>query len=132
VGDEEEAERHRRARGELAGEVWAVLERAGRPLTAAEVQHGLPRPLSYSTIITTLGRLHAKGLLARERDGRSHRYAPVADEAGLAARAMQRVLDDHADRGDVLSRFVSALSPDDEAVLRRLLGEHPEGGAGTT
>jgi predicted transcriptional regulator len=124
AGDDE----HARARGELASEVWAVLERAGRPLNAAEVRAGLTRPLAYSTVITTLGRLHAKGLLVRERDGRSHRYAPAADSAGLAARAMRRVLEGDVDRREVLSRFVSDLSSDDEAVLRRLLGGHPETG----
>src|ERR1700712_4316055 len=77
---------HRRAPGVLAAEVWAVLARAGRPLNAAEVQEGLSRPLTYSTVITTLGRLHTKGLLSRVRDGRSHRYAPVADAGCSSAR----------------------------------------------
>jgi predicted transcriptional regulator len=117
---------HRRAPGVLAAEVWAVLARAGRPLNAAEVQEGLSRPLTYSTVITTLGRLHTKGLLSRVRDGRSHRYAPVADEAGMAVLRMRRVLDEHADRGAVLTRFVSELSADDEAVVRRLLADHPQ------
>ena len=117
---------HRRAPGVLAAEVWAVLTAAGRPLNAAEVQQGLARSLTYSTVITTLGRLHTKGLLCRVRDGRSHRYAPVTDEAGMAGRRMRQVLDEHADRGAVLSRFVAELSGDDEAVLRRLLADHPE------
>jgi len=117
---------HRRAPGVLAAEVWAVLTAAGRPLNAAEVQQGLSRPLTYSTVITTLGRLHTKGLLSRVRDGRSHRYAPVTDEAGMAGRRMRQVLDEHADHGAVLSRFVSELSGDDEATLRRLLADHPE------
>ena len=117
---------HRRAPGVLAAEVWAVLTAAGRPLNAAEVQQGLSRPLTYSTVITTLGRLHTKGLLSRVRDGRSHRYAPVTDEAGMAGRRMRQVLDEHADRGAVLSRFVSELSGDDEVMLRRLLADHPE------
>jgi predicted transcriptional regulator len=125
-GGEHAPDAHRRAPGALAAEVWAVLTTAGRPLNATEVQDGLSRPPTYSTVITTLGRLHAKGLLSRARDGRSHRYAPVADEAGMAVRRMRQVLDEHADRGAVLSRFVSELSGDDEATLRRLLAEHPE------
>jgi predicted transcriptional regulator len=109
--------------------VWAVLEHAGRPLNATEVQQGLTRPLAYSTIITTLGRLHSKGLLVRERDGRSHRYAPLSDAAGLAARSMRHALEGNTDHREVLARFVSDLSGDDEAVLRSLLDDHlePEG-----
>jgi hypothetical protein len=44
----------------------------------------------------------------------------------MAAREMRRVLEHGDDHGAVLSRFVSDLSEDDEAVLRRLLAEHPE------
>lgn len=123
----------RRAPGELAAAVWAVLDRAGRPLTAAEVRDELGGDLAYSTVITTLGRLWAKGLLTRERHARAHRYAPAADDVGLAAHRMRRVLDGRDDRAEVLSRFVSDLDEQDEDVLRRLLaahdpdGDHPAG-----
>ena len=55
---------------------------------------------------------------------------PVADEPGLAARRMARVLDGEADREAVLARFVSALSDSDEDLLRRMLGDPGPGGAG--
>ena len=44
----------------------------------------------------------------------------------MAGRRMRQVLDEHADRGAVLSRFVSEPSGDDEVMLRRLLADHPE------
>ncbi len=46
--------------------------------------------LAYTTVVTILSRLHAKGVLDRERAGRAYRYAPVADQAGLAALRMAR------------------------------------------
>lgn len=45
----------------------------------------------------------------------------MADEAGLAALRMRKVLDGEPDRGAVLASFVTALSPDDERLLRALL-----------
>lgn len=81
--------------------------------------------LSYSTVVTILTRLHEKGSLSRERNGRAYRYAPVSDEAGLAARRLSQLLDRAPDREAVLSRFVADLSEQDEELLRSLL-------AGTT
>ena len=77
--------------------------------------------LSYSTVVTILTRLHEKGSLSRERDGRAYRYAPVSDEAGLAARRLSQLLDRAPDREAVLSRFVADLSEQDEELLRSLL-----------
>jgi hypothetical protein len=45
----------------------------------------------------------------------------VADEPGLAARRMARVLDSEADREAVLARFVSSLNSQDEELLRKML-----------
>jgi predicted transcriptional regulator len=120
----------RRGAGELEAAVLSVLWEAGRALSPGEVQQalaalaGAPAPeLSYSTVVTILSRLHAKKVLDRRRDGRAFRYAPVADEAGLAARRMAAMLDKEPDRQAVLSRFVADLSGSDEQLLRALLGD---------
>ena len=119
----------RRAAGELAEEVLAILQAAGEPLSPADVRERLGGALAYTTVVTILSRLHAKGVLDRARSGRAYRYAPVADEPGLAARRMARVLDEEADREAVLARFVSSLSDHDEELLRKMLGQDL-GGAG--
>jgi predicted transcriptional regulator len=116
----------RRAAGALEAEVLAVLQAAGSPLTPSEVRERLGRRLAYTTVVTILSRLHAKGVLTRSRAGRAFAYAPVADEAGLAARRMQGVLENEDDREAVLARFVSGLTPADEQLLRRMLGEQPD------
>ena len=51
----------RRERGELANEVVAAVTGADRPLTPAEVQAELGDDLAYTTVMTTLSRLHDKG-----------------------------------------------------------------------
>lgn len=120
----------RRAAGELAAAVLAVLQAAGSALSPGEVRERMGGRLAYTTVVTTLSRLHAKGILERHKSGRAYLYAPVADEPGLAARRMARVLDAEADREAVLTRFVSGLPPSDEELLRRMLGEQPDPPAG--
>ena len=118
------AEPPRRPAGALEAEVMAVLRAADTPLTAGQVRERLAvRPtgeLSYSTVVTIVSRLHAKGLLARERAGRGFAYTPV-DPASLAAGQMSRALDADVDHDAVLTRFVSGLSGRDARLLRRLL-----------
>lgn len=103
----------------------AVLQGAASALTPAKVREQLTGQLAYSTVVTILSRLHAKGVLTRVRTGRAYAYAPLADESGLAARRMRAVLESEGDREAVLARFVSGLTPADEQLLRRMLSEHP-------
>ncbi len=90
--------------------------------TAGWVQERLGGDLAYTTVITILTRLLAKGAVARERAGRSFSWTSASDEAGLAAHRMRRVLDAESDREAVLASFVTGLGPDDERLLRELLG----------
>jgi predicted transcriptional regulator len=116
----------RRGAGELEAAALAVLQAAGTALTPGQVRDRLGGRLAYTTVVTILSRLHAKGVLSRVRSGRAYAYAPVADEPGLAARRMRGVLEAEDDREAVLARFVSGLSPADERLLRRMLGELPD------
>jgi len=111
----------RRGQGELEVQVLSALREAEGPATAGWVQDRLGGDLAYTTVITILTRLLAKGAVTRERAGRSFAWTPASDEAGLAARKMRKVLDGEPDREAVLASFVTALSPDDERLLRELL-----------
>jgi predicted transcriptional regulator len=123
----------RRAAGELENSVLAVLFDADGPLSPGEVRDRLGGDeggaLAYTTVVTILSRLHDKGVLTRRRHGRAFYYAPVADEAGLAARRLSALLDGQPDRDAVLARFVADLSDHDEELLRRLLADGQPGGA---
>jgi predicted transcriptional regulator len=120
----------RRPAGSLEAEVLAVLRAAGTALTPGQVRERLNArqrgELAYSTVVTIMSRLHAKGLLARERAGRGFAYTPV-DDASLAAGQMNRALDG-ADHDAVLTRFVSGLSGRDARLLRHLLDAGEDGG----
>jgi predicted transcriptional regulator len=111
----------RRGRGDLAQQILDVLETAGRALTPAQVLSEFGGDLAYTTVMTVMVRLHDKGVLARERSGRSYSYRPLRDPARVTARSMHRLLDVQPDRAATLARFVDDLSAADEQVLRELL-----------
>ncbi|GAA2143531.1 BlaI/MecI/CopY family transcriptional regulator [Kitasatospora kazusensis] len=122
-GAQQRPRTRRRGQGELESQVLALLQRAEAPTTAGWLQQHLDGDLAYTTVVTILSRLHAKGAVHRNRAGRSYVWLAAADEAGLAALRMRRVLDSGTNRDAVLASFVSTLSPHDEQLLRTLLNE---------
>lgn len=108
----------RRPNGALEAEILGALWDAQGPLTASQVLSQLPGDLAYTTIMTTLTRLHAKGVVSREPMGRAFAYRPVEDRAGMAAQRMAAVLERTGEQVDVLSRFVARLGPSELDALR--------------
>jgi predicted transcriptional regulator len=104
---------------EASGQQASGQQASGRQASGRQAS-GQRGELSYSTVVTIVSRLHAKGLLARQRAGRGFTYTPV-DEASLAASRMSQVLSSENDHDAVLSRFVSGLSGRDALLLRQLL-----------
>ncbi|MCK9894927.1 BlaI/MecI/CopY family transcriptional regulator [Frankia sp. AgB32] len=114
----------RREAGELETVVLAVLWGAEQPLTPSQAQEALAQDghqLAYTSVATTLARLHAKGLLHRTPAGRGHVYAPSPDAARQNADRMRGLLGEGSGRAAVLSHFVAGLTADDEATLLALL-----------
>src|SRR5439155_19196716 len=67
--------------GELERAVMDVLWSANGSCTAREIVTALPdRDLAATTVLTVLSRLERKALVERDRDGRAHRYRPVASQ----------------------------------------------------
>jgi predicted transcriptional regulator len=116
----------RRASGQLEE---SILELLGEhtELSVAQAREHLDSDLAHTTVMTALVRLHGKGLVDRERRGRSFVYtlnAPVDEIPALrAAMRMRTELGARAERADVLASFVAALDPEDEATLRELLAK---------
>ena len=81
--------------GDLEQAVMDVLWSTDSGLTVREVLAGLTgRDLAYTTVMTVLSRLEAKGVTTRERDGRAWRYRPAASRESLTAEAMRSPLHD--------------------------------------
>lgn len=114
-------DRARRPRGSLEQDVLAALSAAQAPMTPRQVRDALDGDLAYTTVMTVLTRLHAKGVVTRTPTGRGFGYQAVRDAAEITARQMRRMLDRNDNRAAVLSRFVGALSDEDEQVLADLL-----------
>lgn len=112
----------RRDPGGLEAEVLGALWASGSPMSPGEVQEALHSELAYTTVMTTLARLHGKDLLVRERGpGRAYLYRPVSEEAGYLASGMRALLETGHDHGAVFSRFVDELSPADSELLAELV-----------
>ena len=101
----------------------AVLWHAGEPLlvkdVVGELNAGRDAALAYTTVMTVMTRLAAKGILARSRSGRRFVYAPVAaDAAEIAVRGVLAEFGDAA-----LARFVerAELDPQLRERLRTLM-----------
>jgi predicted transcriptional regulator len=116
-------ERTKRPAGALEAEVLAALWAAERPLTPADVNEQIGGDLAYTTVMSVLSRLYEKGAVKREKVGRAFAYAPLLDEAGIAAARMRELLGSGEDRETVLARFVGSLSEQEEEILAELLDE---------
>jgi predicted transcriptional regulator len=126
-GVADEGDRARRASGALESEVMAALWSATGPLTSRQVRERLTVPLAYTTVMTTLTRLHVKGLVERTRSGQAFAYRPTEGAVLQAADRMTDVLTKAGDTQAVLSRFVSGLDSHQEQLLRELLTRADEG-----
>ena len=104
------------SRAKAARKAWGEV-------TVREVAALLPRPLAYTTVMTTLDRLYRKGLLSRRMEGRAFRYAPRATREQFAAGVLPRWFDRLAGRGPVrplLASLVDAVGDHDAELLPEL------------
>ena len=83
------------ALGPLERRVMKRLWAAG-PQAVGDVLDALndssDRRLAYTTVMTILVRLHEKGLVTREKDGRNYRYTAAVDEGSVEAQLGRREL----------------------------------------
>ena len=107
--------------GALELRVLEALWRRGTG-TVRDLRDDFPAA-AYTTLMTTMERLHKKGVLDREKSGRAFIYQPVSTraelESGLITRAIQPLLSSDSAR-PVLSCFVDEVSRHDERLLDEL------------
>jgi len=108
--------------GTLELRVLEALWKKGTEASVRDVLDAFPQA-AYTTLMTTMERLHRKGVLERRKDGRAFLYRPISSrdemERGLVTRALEPLL-----RGSqaqpILSCLVDEVSRHDEKLLDEL------------
>lgn len=114
------------ALGELEVAVMDVVWDAGEPVCVEDVRQALAeqknREAAYTTIMTTLDRLHKKGFLARERQGKAYYYTPKVSRSELSSNVTKQVIDGllNTFAEPAISYFVEALGDSDPEKLDSL------------
>lgn len=80
--------------GPLESEVMEVVWARGE-VTVRDVRQVLKgaRPIAYTTVMTTMGRLADKGFLRRVESYPAHRYSPLLSRDQYASSAVKSILD---------------------------------------
>ena len=116
--------------GERELDVMGVLWNTGSA-TVAEVRDKLPADLAYTTVLTILRNLEAKGFVRHEGEGKAHRYFPLVARKAAGRSAVARLIDKMfgGDPSMLVSHLVSdqRLSADELRKLHATLGEHLAG-----
>lgn len=93
------------------------------PMAAQDVCEGMRgKPVSLSTIQSTLERLNRKNLVTRSKSGRAYQYAAILDRTQLIAALLKDLADDVA-RGDLapmvsgFMKYMAAQSPEFELEM---------------
>ncbi|MBA3695159.1 MAG: BlaI/MecI/CopY family transcriptional regulator [Acidobacteria bacterium] len=105
--------------GELQTAVMEILWRES-PLAVTDVEQRLQknREIAHTTVLTTLDRMHQKGFLLREKEGKafvySPRYSKEEFERGVAQEVLSALLSQFAE--PALSAFVELVGEDGEKL----------------
>ncbi len=104
--------------GPLEAAVMERLWKRGRATVRDVVEDlGRSRALAYTTVMTIMTRLHEKGLLARDRDGKTYIYRPAVSRQEHRERLSRELVRGLVDEfGDVaLAQFAEELDGVDAA-----------------
>lgn len=108
----------RKLLGDLEADIMqAVWSQGDAAITVREV-HGLlaeSRTIAYTTVMTVMGNLAKKGLVAVERSGKAHSYRATLTYEQFTETAVGRVVDELLKdfTGPALAHFARALQDTD-------------------
>lgn len=108
--------------GALELRVLDALWSRGGEVSVRDLQADFPGS-AYTTLMTTMDRLHRKGVLERRKVGRAFAYRAISSredlESGLVAKALQPLLQGPGAQ-PILSFFVEEVSRQDDRLLDEL------------
>lgn len=95
--------------------------------TVSEVRDKLPADLAYTTVLTILRNLEAKGFVDHVAEGKAHRYAPKVARRTARRSALAKIVDKlfHGSPEQLVAQLVEdeELSSEDLKRLRALLAD---------
>ncbi len=109
------------AQAEIMNVIWDCA-----PASVAEIVAKLPRPLAYTTVMTTVRILEDKGLVAKVgKRGRAFLYQPIVDREQVRE-FMSQEMANRLFEGSVKSMVLNlvqddAITADDLAEVKRLI-----------
>jgi predicted transcriptional regulator len=118
--------------GNLEAEVMEILwQQPGQAVSEVEAQLRRKREIARTTVMTTLDRMHSKGYLTREKQGKAFVYSPRYSREDFEREMAQEVLGALLSGiGEpVLSTFVELVGEDDGNLdrLEELIKARREG-----
>lgn len=109
--------------GPLENEIMEVVWEIG-DVTVRDVHSSLEarRPIAYTTVMTTLGRLADKGFLRRIEEHPAHHYEAVVTRDQYASSTVKNVVDWLVDHfpDPAVAYFVDRVGEEDDEVIDRL------------
>ncbi|HEY1222789.1 MAG TPA: BlaI/MecI/CopY family transcriptional regulator [Acidimicrobiales bacterium] len=106
--------------GDLEREVMEVLwSDPTSQLTVRDVNEHFPNH-AYTTIMTVLSRLTAKGFLTETKQGRLNTFRATASREDYITGMIMDALSSTQDRQTVLARFVESLPASDRSFFRKI------------
>ena len=104
--------------------IWRRPERAAE-VSVRDIHLAFNERLAYTTLMTTLDRLHKKGLLDRRKEGRAFFYSPRFSldefERGVARNVINALLGRGTNGVEpILTCIIDAVSERDRALLDEL------------
>lgn len=110
------------ALGELEREIMEMLWTNSSEMSVRDVHSRFNDRLAYTTLMTTLDRLHKKGLLARRPDGKAFLYQPRFSRSEFERQIATDVIGGLLDRDaePVVACIVEAVTEHDVQLLDEL------------
>lgn len=116
--------------GELESSVMEIIWQKSNPVSVREitVQLQKKRKIAYTTVMTIMGRLVAKGLLKRQEAGKAYIYQPVYSKDRFLTKITRQIiktLQVHFGEAAIahFAKEVEKLTPDKRKKLAKLLQE---------
>lgn len=113
----------RKALGDLEADIMGIMWRKGKACVR-DVCGSLEkeREIAYTTVMTVMSRLADKGLLGKEKEGKSYLYYPLVSKKEFNRSFVSSLLGGlgHELSASALAFFVDNLASEDEETLAEL------------